>query len=306
MKKGKISGLVFLWLMAIALVLCLTSFIGLSGWDASLFPLRLSRGLMAFLTGAGLCLVTYVLQNFTRNPLTSEYTLGISAASSFFASLGFILGASPIAFSLFGGVGVTFLLFSVARKRVRGNALVLLGIALNIVFASGISFFNYLTGFKSSQSLSRWIFGGFSFFVWEEVAVMGFLVLVMLVLFLWKHPQITLISISESYEEILGKRFQKYYFIILFMAGFFISISTTLSGPIPFFALLMVSFLRHILRGHPVKTIWLNFTLGGLFLLLLDFGARQLRPVEEIPLGVLTGLLGVPFLLILFFQKRRV
>lgn len=259
---------------------------------------------MAFFTGAGICLTAYLLQNLTRNPLTSEYTLGISAGASFFASLGLILSLSPILFSLMGGVGITFLLFFALKGKIKGTSLILLGIVLNIAFSSGISFINFLTAFKSSQSLSRWIFGGFSFYRWEEVFIVGALAILTLILCIRENPRLTLISISETYEEILGKAFKKKILLLLILSGSFISVSTTFAGPIPFYALLVANFIRQSLGGNPLGGIMVSFTAGGFILAALDTLSRLISPIEEIPLGVITGLAGIPFMTLLLWKER--
>jgi iron complex transport system permease protein len=263
------------------------------------YYLRLTRTIMAFLTGAGLTLATYTLQSLTRNPLTSEYTLGISAAASFFASLGFLIKVSPVLFSLAGGILITLFLFLMVRKKLRGSSLILLGIALNIFFASGISFLNYLTSFKVSQSLSRWIFGGLSFYEWHEVGITAAVVFLLFFLIRSQNPKITLISISEIYEEILGRKFKNKYLLILILCGVLISVITTYAGPIPFYALLAANLIRSIFRGNPQKSILYGFFGGGTVLALLDHISRLVSPVEVVPLGVITGIAGIPFLFFL-------
>ena len=276
----------------------------LIGLDSSFYLLRLSRVLTAFFVGGGLCLLTLNLQNITRNPLASEYTLGISAGASFTASLGLILGFSPAFFGMLGGIGSTLLLFFFLRKKLKSSSLILFGILLNVFFSSGIYFLNYLTSFKVSQSLSRWVFGGFSFYSFQEVVLISFSAFVLLVFSLREHPKIALLGIAEIYEEILGRAFRKKLFLLFLLIGFFITLSITLSGPLPFFALLFANFFRLATKGNPVKHILFSFFGGGFFLTTLDTFGRWINPLEEIPIGIITGILGLPFMAFLIFKEK--
>ncbi len=269
-----------------------------------LYMVRLKRVLMAFFTGAGLCLATYVLQNITRNALTSEYTLGISASAVFFAALGTIVGVSTYFFSMIGGLGVTFFIFLLLKRNLNSQSLILLGIILNIFFASGIVLLNYITAFKSSLSLAHMIFGQFMIYDWSKIIIMLLVVVIMLVLVLLKYPQLTLISISGVYEDILGKSFKKYYMIILIIIGVFISLSITYSGPIPFYALLLANMVRFKTGGNPLNSIFLVFLLGGILLAAMDTIAKVITSFEEFPLGVITGIIGLPFIGVMLYKKR--
>lgn len=277
----------------------------LNGYKTEFFLFRLSRVLMVFFSGAGLCLCAYLFQSLSRNPLSSEYTLGITAASSFLAGVGLLLKFSPVIFSVVGGVSATFLLFLFSSKKNKGDALILAGIALNIVFAAGLSFLNYLSSFKISLSLSRWIFGGFSYYSFNEVFVVAILALGLFITLLFSAPKLLLISISSEYEEILGKKFKLQYLLLLGFSGFFISFVTAFAGPVPFFALLMANLLRFLFKGEPLSTLFSCFFAGGSFLVFLDFTSRSILSSEELPIGILTGILGLPLLFFLLFSKKH-
>ncbi|PKL14899.1 MAG: hypothetical protein CVV50_01970, partial [Spirochaetae bacterium HGW-Spirochaetae-6] len=201
--------------------------------------------------------------------------------------------------------GVTFLLFVLLRKKLSGTLLILLGIILNIFFAAGITFLNYLTSFKVSQALERWIFGGLSFYTFEEVALVGVFALAVFGYGMALLPRLTLVSISEIYETLLGRRFRIQAQGLLLLIGVFISLVTTYTGPIPFLGLLLANFIRFSLKGKPITSFILSFLAGGCLLAWLDTLLRLLWPLEEMPLGIVIGILGLPFLIVLLFQQRQ-
>lgn len=272
--------------------------------ETPFYFLRLSRVFMAFLIGSGLSLTAWFFQSITRNPLTSEYTLGVSAAATFFAGLGFLLGFSSLTWGVMGGVGFSFFLFFVLFKKLSSNALILLGIAFNIFFSSGLMFFNYLTSFKISQNLSRWIFGGFSFYQPHELFLVFMVFLLLIVALFYFAPKIILISVSEIYEEILHKNFKKAFMVLVFLSGVFISLASAYAGPIPFFALLWAHLGRKIFKGNPFKTLIFCGAGGGFILALLDSLSRMINPIEEIPVGISVALFSLPFLFFILLKEK--
>jgi len=269
-----------------------------------IYFLRLSRVTMAFLIGSGLSLTTWFFQSITRNPLTSEYTLGVSAAATFFAGLGFLLGFSSLTWGVMGGVGFSFFLFFVLFKKFSSGSLILLGIAFNIFFSSGLMFFNYLTSFKISQNLSRWIFGGFSFYQPQEILVVFLIFLLLILALFYFAPKIVLLSVSEIYEEFLYKSFKKAFMILVFLSGIFISLASAYAGPIPFFALLWAHLGRKIFKGNPFKTLVFCGGGGGLVLAFLDSASRIINPIEEIPVGLSVALFSLPFLFFVLLKEK--
>lgn len=304
-KKGSPLSRKFLVfsILFLAAFLLLAAWPGLASGQAYYF-LRLGRLVTAFLTGSGLALTAYFFQSLTRNPLTSEYTLGVSAASAFFAGLGLVAGFSPAFSGVLGGVGFSFLLFFAAAKRLKSSSLILLGIAFNIFFSSGLIFLNHLTAFKVSQSLSRYVFGGFSFYQIHEILALSLAFVFLAGALFFYAPRLVLISVSEVYEEILGKTFRRPLMVLVLLSGVFISLASAYAGPVPFFALLWANLGRKIFKGNPFKTLFFCATGGGAALAGLDTVSRLLSPVEEIPLGISVALLGLPFLFVLLLKEK--
>jgi len=262
-----------------------------------IYKLRLTRVIFVFLVGSGISIISFILQSLTRTPLASEYTLGISSGVAFFASIAYILDLNPLFFSIIGGISITTLLVIFIRKRLGSNSFVLIGISLSIFFGSGISFINYITSFKSSQVLSRWIFGSFSFYSWCEIITLIIMYIFLIISFYFYLPKIILISISPVYEEILGKNFKTQITFMVFIIGIFISFLSTFVGPVPFFGLVVSNIIRIIFKSNMIYTFF-SLIASGSVLVLLDFISKNLLIFEELPIGILTGIVCLPLVLV--------
>jgi len=268
-----------------------------------IYNIRLNRLIFVFTVGGGLSISSFILQSITRNQLASEYTLGITSGVAFFASIAYVININPFVVSLISGFLITFFLVFFVRKRLDSNSFIITGIALGIFFGTGISFINYITGFRSSQALSRWIFGSFSVYTYSETIIISLAFIFLLFVFYINLPKIILISVSHIYEEILGVRFKKNIVLIIFAIGVFTSFSSSFVGPIPFYALVIANIVRILFKSDINNTVFYLF-FSGFILVFLDFISKNIFFYEEVPIGILTGLICLPLVFISLFKIR--
>ncbi len=276
--------------------------------------LRLPRILLAFAAGGTLALAGLLFQTLFRNALMTPFTLGVSGGAVLGAGMAIKLGLS-IAFgisavSLFGFIGAfstVILLIVLSRylKRAEQESLLLLGIALSFFYTSALMVIFYLSSFTETATIMRFTMGSLSIVGYDNViAVSVFAALLLLVLWI-KRFELQLLSISDEQASLKGVNTKQLTYLFLIITSLAIGVLVSLTGPIGFIGLIIPHMLRK-LHQKPVSSLILPvFVLGGLFLLACDTVARFFSTGSEIPIGVVTALIGGPFFIYLIISKQR-
>ncbi len=276
--------------------------------------LRLPRILLAFAAGGTLALAGLLFQTLFRNALMTPFTLGVSGGAVLGAGMAIKLGLS-IAFgisavSLFGFIGafstvVLLIVLSRYLKRAEQESLLLLGIALSFFYTSALMVIFYLSSFTETATIMRFTMGSLSIVGYDNViAVSVFAALLLLVLWI-KRFELQLLSISDEQASLKGVNTKQLTYLFLIITSLAIGVLVSLTGPIGFIGLIIPHMLRK-LHQKPVSSLILPvFVLGGLFLLACDTVARFFSTGSEIPIGVVTALIGGPFFIYLIISKQR-
>ncbi|WP_041701822.1 iron chelate uptake ABC transporter family permease subunit [Gottschalkia acidurici] len=277
-----------------------------------LFKVRLPRILMAALIGAGLSVSGLVFQNVFKNPIASPDILGVTSGASFGASLAITLpinfrGDVQILAFVFGILAI-FITYGI-KKTSRDESilyLVLSGIITSAFFTSLLSIMKYIADpYQQLPSIVFWTMGGLHNANWELVRYCIYIIIPSIILINKLNFKIKILSLEDVEARSLGMNVSKIRNIILLLVSFVISFCVSISGTIGWIALI-VPHLSRILIGNNNKYIYF-FTaiLGGAFLLILDDIARTLT-TSEIPIGILTAIIGAPILGYLIIVKRTV
>ncbi len=276
--------------------------------------LRLPRILLAFAAGGTLALAGLLFQTLFRNALMTPFTLGVSGGAVLGAGISIKLGLS-IAFgisavSLFGFMGAfstVVLLITLSRylKRAEQESLLLLGIALSFFYTSALMVIFYLSSFTETATIMRFTMGSLSIVGYDNVIIVSlFAALLLLVLWL-KRFELQLLSISDDQASLKGVNTKQLTYLFLLITSLAIGILVSLTGPIGFIGLIIPHMLRKLYQ-RPVSSLIIPvFVLGGLFLLACDTVARYFSTGSEIPIGVVTALIGGPFFIYLIISKQR-
>jgi len=276
--------------------------------------LRLPRILLAFAAGGTLALAGLLFQTLFRNALMTPFTLGVSGGAVLGAGIAIKLGLG-IAFgisavSLFGFAGAfstVILLIVLSRylKRAEQESLLLLGIALSFFYTSALMVIFYLSSFTETATIMRFTMGSLSIVGYDNViTVSAFAALLLLVLWL-KRFELQLLSISDEQASLKGVNTKQLTYLFLIITSLAIGVLVSLTGPIGFIGLIIPHMLRKLYQ-RPVSSLILPvFVLGGLFLLACDTVARYFSTGSEIPIGVVTALIGGPFFIYLIIAKQR-
>lgn len=315
------------WLaLAVLALLVLTPFLGIvpvnalgilkEGPGSFIFwQLRVPRALLGFAAGAILALSGLVSQNLFRNSLATPDLLGISSGAAAGAVLALKLDLAPaflgmgglVAFSFLGALSAIFFIFTVARL-VRNSSLytfLMSGVAINFFFSSVIVICQYVFDFTDTFSLLRWLMGGIADAGYREAALLSALLVVFLVLIFSFRREFLLISAGDDFARGRGldtAAFRKYSFLGL---AVFVGAVVATCGPIGFVALVVPHVSRSWGQSRFHSTVTMTLLLGGGLLVLADFLARSLLPPAELPVGIVTSLLGAPFFLFLLVSQLK-
>ncbi len=272
---------------------------------------RLPRILTAALVGAGLAMSGVIYQGILLNPLADPYTLGISSGAAFGASLallgnvaGFGHFSTP-AFA-FGGAIVTLLVvmrLSTFNGQISGQTLILSGVIVGAILSAGISFLKYLAD-EQVAIIIFWLMGSFSASTWTGVLMVGIVVLAGGIVTLYFGRDLNIMSLGRRSSDSLGVETAKIRVILLLTASLVTAICVAVTGIIGFIGLIVPHLMRYLVGPDNRKLLPASILAGAILLLLADTVTRAVLPVE-VPIGVLTALIGGPFFCVIFRQKQK-
>ncbi len=283
--------------------------------DAQIFFVaRLPRVLAGGLIGATLAASGVVLQALIRNPLATPFTLGVSAGAALGAMLAITfgldvsaLGVSSVAVASFVGsmvaTGIVYLLASSRRRGLSTSVLLLAGVTLNSFFSALILFVQYVADFAESFRTVRWLMGDVDVASYRPiVAAMPFIVTAFAI-FAVLPRALNLLSMGEDIAASRGVDViaaQRWAFLSASLAT---GAAVSLGGPIGFIGIVVPHLVRLMVGSDHRLVLPAAALFGAAFLVLCDVGARTLMAPLELPVGIITALIGGPFFLWLLVRN---
>ncbi len=284
----------------------------LSKNGAILFRIRLPRALLAGLVGGGLAMAGASFQALLRNPLADPYILGVSGGSAFFAILGMIfltsLGFATIPiFAFFGAILAILLVLAVARTRGRLPVITLLlaGVVVNAFFSALVMFILSVTSISHLPSAIFWMMGDLSAKNYSTLAAVSLYYLPGIALLLGLSRDFNLMALGEESAEQLGVNIERTKLLTFISASLITAVAVSVSGLIGFVGLMVPHIIRLIFGPDHRLLISASFLFGATFLVLCDLIARTVISPAELPVGVITAILGGPFFIWLLRQSRE-
>lgn len=274
-----------------------------------LWNLRLPRALLVLVTGILLGGSGAVFQLFFRNPLAEPGIIGISSGATLGAVIASVIIGAAAAVNLaafFGAIGAGVLVTALAFSR-RGKSssimLLLCGTALGTLYSS-ISSVVLLTCNKELHSIYTWILGSFNGRGWQELLfILPFAFIALAIMFSIGGP-LDLLSGGEKTAASLGVEVSRLRILVLIAGALAVSASVCAGGTIGFVGLIAPHIVRKIVGPKSRDLIPFSMIFGGIILLLSDTLARIIIAPSELPAGVITSILGVPFFLALCLGKK--
>lgn len=277
------------------------------------WELRVPRVALAFLAGSGLAVAGMAFQALFRNPLATPFTLGVSNGAAFGATLAIrlgwtasVMGVSAVSLSAFAGALASLALvygIAAARRTPSAPVLLLAGAAVSLFFSSLILFVQYLSDLAGSFRMLRWLMGGLETVGYGAVLdVLPFVLSGAAVILLFAR-ELNLLAVGEEIAVSRGVRVTAVRGVLFAASTLMVGGIVALSGPIGFVGM-MVPHICRLLIGPEHRFLGpATLFFGGLFLVACDAAARLLIAPAEIPVGVITALLGGPFFVGLLVRR---
>ena len=277
--------------------------------------LRLPRVLLGVLVGGGLAIAGATFQALLRNPLAEPYILGISGGASVGAVLVLALGwmaagswTLPLA-AFAGALLAVVLVFRVATATGRAmdvRVLLLAGVVVAAFFSACIAFILSISPARTVQSAVLWIMGSLAAASWHSVALTATYTLPAALLLLGLARPLNLMSIGEETAHYLGADVEGVKRLSLTVAALVTASGVAVAGVIGFVGLVVPHAVRLLVGPDHRVLLPLSFVAGGAFLTLADLVARLVLAPAEVPIGVITAFVGVPFFLVLLRRSVSV
>ena len=277
------------------------------------YSLRLPRELFALLSGAILALSGLLFQTLFRNALMTPYTLGISSGAVLGAGVAIKLGVGVIVFgvsgvTVFGFAGAllsVFLLIYLAQflKSSQHESILLLGIALSLFYTSALMILFYLGSSIQNDILIRFTMGSLSIVGWKSPVLLSVVTLFLFIIMYFYRYELQLLSISNESAQLKGVDTKKVTLILLVVSSLAIGVLVSISGPIGFVGLVVPHMVAKLYPSTVEKRLLKTALFGGLFLVFCDTISRVLQTQSELPIGIITALIGGPFFIYLIIHR---
>ncbi len=265
------------------------------------WTLRAPRALLAAVAGAGLALGGVVFQVLFRNPLATPYTLGVASGASLAAALGLLMGTVsargvPLSLLAFLGAMVAMALVYL-MGRLRGgrdiHALLLAGVCVAYIGSAGIVLVTYIADQAITNEIVQWLMGSLTTVGWRPLLEILVLLVPVLLIFLRMHRALDNLTLGDDVASARGVDVDRTVWLSFTLIGLLTAGIVAHCGPIGFVGLIVPHLTRQIVGPRTLPLICGATLVGGAFLALCDGFARL--PAYEIPVGVITNILGAGF-----------
>lgn len=273
------------------------------GREAIVWEIRFPRALLAMMVGAGLAMVGASLQAVTRNPLADPHLLGISSGGAFGAILallhtGLFIGLLTVPLLAFlGALGATAIVLGVSRfaDAMSADRLVLAGVAVSFIIMAGANVLIFLGDPKATHVVVFWMLGGLGLAQWGQLIYPLVVLVASSAWLLSRSTELNAMTVGDETASTLGIPVARFR-LAVFVAGALITgVMVAFSGIIGFVGLMVPHVARMLFGGDYRRVLPASAFLGAIFLLWADITARTIMAPEDMPIGIVTGLVGGVF-----------
>lgn len=276
--------------------------------------IRLPRIFLSIAVGVALACAGVIYQGIFRNPLADPFIIGVSAGASIGATIGLLfitqikfisLSAASI-FAFIGAIGVTFTVYNISRikNKISVVTLLLAGVALSALINS-INSFILIFKTHDMAKVIFWLMGGLTSATWQQFFIVFPIVAIIFIFCSFFMRDLNIISLSDERASQLGVETEKVKLLLLVLASLIAASAVSVSGIIGFVGLITPHIMR-IIVGPDHKVLFPTSALaGGIVLLFSDTLARLVLEPREIPVGIITSIIGVPFFIYLLVKSKR-
>jgi iron complex transport system permease protein len=274
--------------------------------------LRLPRVLLAFSVGGALALTGTSLQALVRNPLADPYLLGLSGGAGLgavlaIAAAGTAAWAIPLAawIGALIAVALVYRLALVAGRRLDPRILLLAGVVVSAFTGAVMAAVLTLVPSPDLRNAFLWLLGGFGAASWQALAIFGAYAILPAALLAVSARNLDLLSLGEEPAQFLGADVERVKRVVYFSASLLTAAAVAVSGVVGFVGLVVPHALRRVVGPLHRALIPAVVLTGGAFLVLADTLARSVARPIELPVGVVTAVIGVPLFALLLRRNLR-
>ena len=279
---------------------------------ATLEVVRFPRIVMALAVGAALAVAGALMQAVFGNPLAEPGVVGVSAGAALGAStaivFGIAAGGGGVALLAFlGGLGATLLVYAVARAGGRTEVVTLLltGIAINAFAQAGLAFVLFVADTASREQIVFWQLGSLAGSLWSEVTIVLPVLILGTVVAVLLASKLDLLSLGERNARHLGVDVEQLRIISIVLVALLTGVAVAFAGIIAFVGLVVPHIIRMALGPAHRGLLVASAVGGGALLAIADLLTRTVVSGADLPIGMLTALVGGPFFFGLLYQQRR-
>jgi len=282
--------------------------------------IRMPRTVLGMLVGAALAVSGAAIQGLFRNPLADPGLIGVSGGAAFAAVASIVLGGtvlSPLSnllgiymlpfMAFIGGFGTTLVVAWIATSRFGTSitTMLLAGIAINIVTGSGIGIFTYMADDAMLRTLTFWQMGSLGGATWDNVIAAATMIFLAVLLILRYAKSLNALLLGESEARHLGVDVDRIKMKVIVLSALAVGAAVAVSGMIGFVGLVVPHIVRMSLGPDHRYLLPASALLGALFLLLADMVSRTIIAPAELPIGLITAIIGGPFFIGLVVYRAR-
>jgi iron complex transport system permease protein len=273
------------------------------GREAIVWNIRFPRAILAMMVGAGLAIVGASLQAVTRNPLADPHLLGISSGGAFgaiFALLhsGLFLGTLTVPLLAFiGALAATLIVLGVSRLADASSAdrLVLAGVAVSFIIMAAANGLIFLGDPRASHTVVFWMLGGLGLAQWDQL-IYPLVILILCGAWLTlRTTQLNAMTIGDETAATLGIAVARFRLVVFVIGALITGVMVAFSGIIGFVGLMVPHIARMLVGGDYTRVLPASALVGAIFLLWADIAARTVMAPEDMPIGIVTGIVGGMF-----------
>jgi iron complex transport system permease protein len=281
------------------------------GREAIVWDIRFPRAILACFVGAGLAMVGASLQAVTRNPLADPHLLGISAGGAFGAILallhtGLFIGLLTVPLLAFmGALGATLLVLAVSQfaSATSADRLVLAGVAVSFIVMSAANVLIFLGDPRATHTVVFWMLGGLGLAQWDQL-IYPATVLLGGGAYLWlKSGTLNAMTVGDETATTLGIPVARFRLTVFFIGALITGVMVAFSGIIGFVGLMIPHIVRLMVGGDYRRLLPISALCGAVFLVWADVIARTIMAPDDMPIGIVTGLIGGLFFVWLLRQR---
>ena len=256
------------------------------GREAIVWNVRFPRSLLAIIVGSGLAIVGASLQAVTRNPLADPHLLGISSGGAFGAILALL------------HTGVSRFTAATSADR-----LVLVGVAVSFIIMAGANILIFLGDHRATHTVVFWMLGGLGFAQWDHLIYPLVTLICCGIWLFFKTDILNAMTVGDETATTLGIRVQNFRLIVFTICALITGVMVAFSGMIGFIGLMVPHVVRMIVGGNYLRVLPVSALFGAILLLWADIAARTIMAPEDMPIGIVTGLIGGVFFVWLLRRK---